>query len=244
MSLDEFQLFDQRRKRKPLGDITNRSTAHKITKPSRSVPAGINIRKQNTAFLESFGEYRPRSESGKISRTTRQHALICPSSGFNKSETSIFPDAPAKEHKQAVLILLLKNVLADSSFTKSNEDRMSYFQYVHSLNDFNPLLKEHTQNIKDFADQLKLKQLRSLKAADFRKGNKKDAKPITGTVLESSPMSSFITAVRGEQFDECLLLNTTGCHSLQGRNLTLREFIIYSILGKDVRLYTEWQTDT
>lgn len=246
MGLDDFQLFNERRKRKPLGDVTNQRTL-----------AGINKNSRFKSFqTRSLSSKRPLAASldifeGDIAPQKQQAVSVKSFNVLKNDKKTIGPISIRKSISLDsgvcgnTLLLNLKRVLADSSFTKDKQCESSYFEFVHSLSHFNALTAKSIGIIKDFANKQRLHQLRSTPAtsiptheADSSKGSKCSLKI---SVTQVSQISEFIVAVSSRELPDCLLLNTMGAKVTNGLILVLGDFNLYNLKGKDISLYTEWR---
>lgn len=246
MGLDDFQLFDQRRKRKALDDITNRN---------QKLSFKLHI-SSNSSRL--FGR-----ESGKVtgsiafSSVARQKGLL----GIDKisTEKEIFwakrikvlgEKATSEEtssktdtHKLSHLLLLnLKNVVSETKFGSNLSNSTLHFDFVHSLVNYNAITRESNESIREFSNRQKLNQMQSLRHVRSKNVINKPEKNFSHTeVVKSTQVSTFITAISTTNKEDCLLLNTSGKQLLDGKILVLKAFRNYNLLGKHYRLYTEWE---
>lgn len=246
MGLDDFQLFNERKKRRPLGDVTNRKTPAGIDKISKFKSFLTRSLPSKESLITTFGikeqQYNP----------LKQQNVTVKSSNLLKHDMKNFKSIPIQNSisldsgiKRNTLILNLKRVLVDSSFSKNEQPKSSYFEFVHSLSQFNAITAKSNAFIKDFANRQRLHQLRSTQAAPTSLSEtsacKKTKPQLIITVKCVSKLSEFIVAVSSLEHQDCLLLNTLDYKVTTGVTLTLEESKIYNLNGKDIPLYTKWK---
>lgn len=248
MGLDDFQLFDERRKRKPLGDVTNQNSTAGANRGFKSKPEafGTRLLSLKRSSTSAFGIIRHDIKQKK------QQAVSLKTSSVPEINRKLLQSTPIRNSislesgsRENNLLLNLKRVLADSSFTRERQSESSYFEFVHGLSHFNDVTEKSNDFIKGFANRQRLHQLRSTQAHTTpldKVDNCKNSKPsLSIKVTQVSHISEFIVAISSHELSDCLLLNTIGLEVTSGLNLFLDEFKIYNLKGKDVSLYTKWR---
>lgn len=242
MGPDDFQLFDQRRKRKALGDITNHSHRPSLKSQFSLKPTALSGREHGKHHIfgrASIGRQRELQQIDKI--TSHRGIFLAKKIKVLNSKadgTGLDTDASKSNH---LLLLNLKNVVSETKFANKSPTLRLHFEFVHSLVDYNVISRESNRCIKEFANRQKLNHIQSLRHTVEKNSLKEGEKDSTQIkVIKSTPMSAFITVVSSTELEDCLLLNTTGKQTLAGKTLVLHTFRNYNLLGKDYRLYTEW----
>lgn len=250
MGLDEFQLFDERRKRKPLGDATN---TYRLL--SNENEARLTRSKKIALFVKypsvrAFGIHE--QAVSKALKAAWPRSVRPTSKNASPPEVMrIFSKAKVKEdggsdvgrrESLGLLLLNIRNVVADTSFKEQKDLSKSYFEFVHSLTGCNDVTRQSILVVKKFASRQKLRQLLSPQQCpqigEFTVS--KTRKEVT--VTNATPVSAFMTAISSYEAEDCLLLNTAGNHSLKGQKLVLGKFQVHNLLGKNIRFYKEWST--
>lgn len=278
MATDDFQMFHERRKRRPLGDITNRNDAIAGTK--RHALGHIASRSHITSLKSrAFNGYINALNTSVFptrSQTVEQRTRIVEQRTRIVERRTRIAEKPTRipiprvlsmnnvitttDPQTLVLILNLKGVLAESSFTTSNNTSNAYFDFLRCLVDKNKFTKISNDIVKDFANRQKLKQLLShskgaivaegvansmkpmnaMKVPKMEKSMKRSDNTIEVNVEKVSIISKFMIAISTREIDDSLLLNTNGTSISKGLVLTLYEAQIFNLEGKDTKLFTSW----